>query len=155
MRRRRPSQGLLVVLLSALLAGCSAELPAAPTFSELRFDPGLGVVPASLERLESGTYVQVIREGGGNPVTSPSQGVRLSYTLHLVDGTFIQREEAAEFRLSGTIPGFRAGVMGMREGGERILVVPPELAYGARGAGQIPQNAWLVFRVELVVILSG
>ena len=50
------------------------------------------------------------------------------------------------------IEGWEQGVAGMKVGGERILVVPPELAYGESGFGPIPGNATLVFAVELLSV---
>ena len=50
------------------------------------------------------------------------------------------------------IKGWDQGVVGMKVGGQRIIVVPAELAYGAQGVGPIPGNATLVFAIELLSI---
>lgn len=50
------------------------------------------------------------------------------------------------------IAGWEQGLLGMREGGTRILVVPPELGYGSQRFGSIPANATLVFAVELLAV---
>ncbi|ALG67667.1 FKBP-type peptidyl-prolyl cis-trans isomerase [Beggiatoa leptomitoformis] len=67
-----------------------------------------------------------------------------------------QRNEAFQFILGGrqVIAGWDEGVQGMKIGGTRKLTIPPQLGYGARGAGGvIPPNATLIFEVELLAIL--
>ncbi len=65
------------------------------------------------------------------------------------------RNEAFQFALGAgnVIRGWDEGVQGMKVGGTRVLVIPAELGYGARGAGGvIPPNATLMFEVELLAV---
>lgn len=65
-----------------------------------------------------------------------------------------KRGETFEFTVGEgrVIKGWEQGLVGMKVGGHRILVIPPELAYGEKGVGPIPGNATLVFAIELIEI---
>ncbi len=64
------------------------------------------------------------------------------------------RGEPFSFTLGGgeVIPGWDKGVEGMKVGGRRMLIIPPELAYGSQGVGPIPPESTLVFVIDLLSI---
>lgn len=91
---------------------------------------------------------------GDGPVAANGNTVELKYR-----GTFPEGKEfdkgVFQFTLGSgqVIAGFDLGVTGMKVGGKRKITVPPELGYGARGAGAvIPPNATLVFELEVLKI---
>ena len=58
----------------------------------------------------------------------------------------------ATFPLSGVIMGWQQGLLGVREGGRRLLVIPPDLGYGSQQAGPIKPNETLVFVVDVITV---
>jgi FKBP-type peptidyl-prolyl cis-trans isomerase len=94
---------------------------------------------------------------GSGPAARPGMRASVHYTGWLRDGTkfdsSVDRRQPFQFTLGArqVISGWDEGVAGMRVGGKRRLIVPPDLGYGARGAGGvIPPNATLIFDVELL-----
>ena len=102
----------------------------------------------------SGLQYKVLKEGEG---PSPKLGdtVTVNYRGTLVDGTQFDssydRGEPATFPLTGVIPGWTEALQLMKKGSKWMLYIPPDLAYGERGAGnRIPPNSTLIFEVELI-----
>ena len=180
-RARVGSLLLVVALAAGLVvAGCrerqeaKVEVPAKTPPPEVQV-----ALPVEDEPAEEDEAIEVARELGtptGNPVIATDSGlqyidvetgegegaeagnmVSVHYTGWLVDGTKFDsskdRGTPFQFPLGAgrVIKGWDEGVAGMKVGGVRKLVIPPELGYGSRGAGSaIPPNATLIFEVELL-----
>jgi peptidylprolyl isomerase len=136
------------IIFDVELVGVQPGAPAAPT----------EVDPADYQTLEQGVqYVDLVV--GDGPAPKPGQEVLVHYTGWLQEGgkfdSSLDRGEPFRFNLGmgQVIPGWDLGVAGMKVGGKRQLVIPPELAYGEQGAGGvIPPNATLIFEVELLEV---
>ena len=107
---------------------------------------------------KSGLKYWELKKGSG-PVAKVGDAVKVHYTGWLTDGkkfdSSVDRREPFGFKLGAgmVIKGWDEGVAGMKVGGKRQLRIPPDLGYGARGAGDaIPPNAELVFDVELLAV---
>ncbi len=105
---------------------------------------------------ESGLKYVDLQEGIGR---TPVKGQRLvvHYTGYFTDGRLFDsssEERPFEFVLGSgqVIKGWEEGLATMKAGGKRRLIVPPHLAYGSRGKGNIPPEATLIFEVELLSI---
>jgi len=106
----------------------------------------------------SGLAYFMIKEGEGEQATA-GKTVSVHYTGKLTDGTKFDsshdRNAPIEFPLGEgrVIPGWDEGIALLKVGGKATFVIPPHLAYGARGAGGvIPPNATLIFEVELMQV---
>lgn len=106
----------------------------------------------------SGLVIEDIVEGTGAEAVA-GRFVSVHYTGWLTNGSKFDsskdRDEPFAFPLGmrHVIAGWDEGVQGMKVGGTRKLTIPPQLGYGARGAGGvIPPNATLVFEVELLEV---
>jgi peptidylprolyl isomerase len=113
------------------------------------------VLGAKAVTTQSGLRYEDIVVGTG-PSPQSGQEVTVHYTGTLETGTkfdsSLDRGQPFGFKIGvgQVIKGWDEGVMTMKVGGKRKLVIPPQLGYGARGVGPIPPNATLVFEVELL-----
>lgn len=144
-----PKPYLPTIILSAIL------------FSASQFSTAATTSPTPLKAhktmtTESGLVYEDITTGTG-ATAQAGQMVSVHYTGWLTNGTKFDsskdRNQPFNFSLGAgqVIRGWDEGVAGMQVGGVRKLTIPPQLGYGARGAGGvIPPNATLIFEVELL-----
>jgi FKBP-type peptidyl-prolyl cis-trans isomerase len=148
----RPSRLLLGALALALLA--------TPLFADRKLS-------GTFTKTESGLQYAEIKPGKGEGAAA-GQTLGMLYRGWLYDtvkgrqGTQfdanLNRKKPFEFVLGvgRVIKGWDEGVLGMKKGAKRVLIIPPELAYGDKGAGGvIPPGATLLFEVEVVSITEG
>jgi len=125
-------------------------------------DPGQTEKEKKMTKTESGLQYRDIKEGTGEK-PKKGQACVMHYTGWLWENgakgkkfdSSVDRGEPFDFPI-GTgrvIKGWDEGVLSMKVGGKRELLIPPNLGYGSRGAGRvIPPNATLLFEVELLKI---
>jgi peptidylprolyl isomerase len=135
-----------VVMALSVLLGMAA--PSARAQAPVTTQSGLAIIDAKV---------------GTGPSPKPGQTCVMHYTGWLYENgkkgakfdSSVDRGQPFEFKIGmhQVIAGWDEGVATMKVGGRRTLIIPPELGYGARGAGSaIPPNATLIFDVELLAI---
>ncbi len=111
---------------------------------------GVTVTPSGLE-------IRVVKKGNGKQ-PSASDTVLVAYRGQLITGQIFDQTQpgkTATFPVGQLIPGWTEALQRMHEGDEWQIVVPPQLAYGAEGAGPIPPNQALVFEMQLIKVVSN
>jgi FKBP-type peptidyl-prolyl cis-trans isomerase len=109
-----------------------------------------------VKQTPSGLQYKILEPGTGK-APKATDTVLVNYRGTLLDGkefdSSYKRNEPIEFPLNRVIPGWTEGVQLIKEGGKIQLFIPPDLAYGARGAGgAIGPNETLIFEVELLKV---
>src|SRR3569623_1088334 len=110
--------------------------------------------PASVGNAAAQLISQDEAVGTGNSAQL-GDTLTVNYTGKLQDGTVFDTsvgKRPIQFVLGAgqVIPGRDQGLQGMKVGGTRLMVIPPDLAYGAAGYGPIPPNSTLIFEVDLL-----
>jgi FKBP-type peptidyl-prolyl cis-trans isomerase FkpA len=118
--------------------------------------PGQPQQPIEVIETDSGLIIEILREGEGE-VVRPGDTIIVHYHGTLDSGRVFdssyERGEPARLGLFGVIRGWQEGIPGMKVGGKRRLIIPPELGYGRRGTGNIPPNSLLIFEIEVFDII--
>lgn len=111
-----------------------------------------------VKNIANGLKIEDIKIGGGAEAKNGST-VTVNYIGTLLDGTKFDssydHNQTFSFVVGGgqVIPGWDQGLLGMKVGGKRKLVIPPSLAYGEKGVtGAIPPNSTLIFEIELLKV---
>ncbi len=148
------------IMTPLVLAGCQEGAPdqsrVPPEYRVAdRYHASLRVDLSEMQRRPTGLYIQDVVEGDGARADS-GDVVTVHYTGWLPNGNSFdssrEGDEPFEFALGygRVIDGWDQGVVGMKVGGQRRLVIPPALGYGESGMGPIPGSSTLVFDVELL-----
>ncbi len=160
---------LAALMMVAFAAACGGDdatptksATVAPTASTTPTGNPNGVPTVSANAVTTATGLRYEDTQAG-PGASPNAGdcLEMHYTGWLQDGTEFDSSRGGDpfhFELGArrVIAGWDEGVASMKVGGQRILVIPPALGYGADGSPPvIPGNALLVFEVELVAIVDA
>ena len=150
---------ILIVVAIGVFAGTQSQV-AAVRKDDMKFMTENGKKPGVVTT-SSGLQYEIIRPGSG-PKPARTDTVLVRYEGRLVDAartvfdSSYQRGQPAAFPLDQVIPGWTEGVQLMPTGSKYRFVVPPALAYGAKGAGGvIPPGAVLEFDIELLAVKPG
>ena len=135
-------------------AAPAPALPAEPS-PDIKFDEPFNGAPVVTSTTEGGIAVSDYVIGTGADAIKGGE-VEVHYTGYLTDGTVfdssVPRKRPFTFELGAgrVIKGWDEGVVGMKVGGKRKLVIPSKLGYADRRAGKIPPNSTLIFTIELL-----
>jgi peptidylprolyl isomerase len=119
---------------------------------------GAPYVPVHVGPAPTQLVSEELRGGTGTAAVQPGDTVTVNYIGvncrdgKIFDDTYSNGQPASGVSLGDTIPGWQQGIPGMKVGEQRLLGIPPDLAYGAAGRPGIEANATLWFVVELVSI---
>ncbi|MDD2675895.1 MAG: FKBP-type peptidyl-prolyl cis-trans isomerase [Methylacidiphilaceae bacterium] len=149
-------RGVFIAVALAVLVGIGTtraqeQPPQAPGQTAQPGEENIVTTPSGLK------YVDLV-VGQGNPV-GPGKRVTVDYVGKLEDGKVFDSSQSHGKPFTfvmgqrGVIAGWTEGIATMREGGKRKLIIPPQLGYGADGAGDvIPPNAVLLFDIEVLKV---
>jgi peptidylprolyl isomerase len=153
--RRRILLSVPLMLLAACQSGTDPGSPSNPATDT--FATSLGVNIAQMTKISDALYIQDLVVGNGVTTAASGRSVSVTYTGWLPDGTQFDSnvgKTPRTFTLGAglVIQGWDLGILGMRAGGKRRLVIGSAMGYGAGGNGAIRPNTTIVFDVQLLSV---
>ena len=143
--------------LLAVVGACDSTSPTEP--EDVTFAASLGIDLAQMTRLPSGVYIQTVTSGTGERLLTTSDNWTIEYRFWLPDGRLVDDGPLrSELNCNPQcIEGFEIGIVGMKVGETRKIVIPSRLGYGAappdgesKHGVRLPANAVLVYEAILV-----
>ncbi len=138
-----------------------AAADGAPQFNDRRGMPSVVLAPDGRPGVivpdaapPTDLVVEVLKKGAGEPVTAEAPA-RIHYTGvtwddgEVFDSTW-EKGASASVTLDGVVPGFAQALEGQTVGSQLLVVIPPDLGYGAEGSGAVPGDATLVFVIDIL-----
>ena len=151
----RLAAGALALATVSACLDVDTTVPDERKIEQTEFAATLGVNLAASTKTANGAYYRDITVGTGAVVTS-GMNVTVRYTGWLWNGVEFDSNTAAStpltFQLGAgkVIPGFDEGLIGVKVGSQRQIIIPPSLGYGPYNYGPVPGNSILVFKVDVV-----
>lgn len=155
-------RSFLTLAAATALAACG---PNKKAMAAAETDAGKAFLAANAKApgvkvLASGLQYKIVRSGPADGMRPQKQDeVKVNYEGRLLNkkvfDSSYERGVPAAMPVDALIPGWIEALQLMRPGDEWILYVPPQLAYGDEGAGEIPPGSTLIFRIELIAVLPG
>ena len=166
---RWPLAVIVIVSFFTLMACNSKENQSTATDSESASKTTVVTTPAAAQTPTAEPYVldgaiitksglqYLEMEAGDGPVPEIGQIIKMNYSVSLPDGTIIyatasDKPEKVVWGRTELLLGWEEGVGMMKAGGKATLLLPPELALGTEGAGNVPPNSQLIMEIELISV---
>ena len=153
--RRMNAMRMVLALVAVLgLAACGDD-GLGPDPESVKFAASLGIDLSKMQKLADGTYIQTVVAGTGTTPLKITDNATVNQQGWLANGSqFSPQSVIAKYPVLNYVPGFTNGIIGMKTGETRKIVIPGSQGYGSSppsGSG-IPNNAVLVFQVTLISI---
>lgn len=152
-----------IAAVAAVAVACNnditgLEAPSDP--SKETFAASLGVDLATMTKLPTGVYYKDLVVGTGEVVAANTDSLFVNYGGYIKDGTLFDSRTNAKFNPADLVPGVRDGLVGMKAGGKRKLVIPSDQGYGGRSIKNtknqviVPRQSTLIFDIEVTKVYN-